>query len=307
MKRWVLTTVAAFSPAVGAVPVASHLAPLAAAESATRSQFVSTVKVTVREPTPELRARAQRLVREQFVGTLSTFPSLRDIPYEISSRGDEVVFSMVTPQDTRAVMQEAMAAIFAGLNWRTSTHGQMRIYKAAFDAPSPDERAFLEVVLDESRTKIRSIAAQSVPLRDLLKELQAQLGNLSYLIPGECGGRLVDWRFGGSVQPQASPKEVDVLMQELATFFGLRCDRTHGTFIFSGTCKDPAAMTGRSAVPMPETAALPTDWLVEPPVLRERPEPRPMAPRVPVGEAVPGLRAVRAERPAVFFRLRPFE
>lgn len=307
MKRWVLTTVAAFAPGAFAVPTTADLTPIAADPPA-RPQFVSTVKVTVRETTPELRARAQRIVREQFVGTLSTFPSLRNIPYEISSRGDEVVFSMVTPTDTRAVMQEAMAAIFDGLNWRTNSHGQMRIYKATFDQPAQDDRAFLSVEVDESRTKIRSIAARSVPLRLLLEELQSQLGDFSYLIPGECRNRLVDWQYGGPLQPNAPPKEVHQLMDELATFFGVKFDRTHGTFIFSGTCKDAAVnVGGPSAVPIPQEVAFPANWVVMPQVAPERVELRPMPSRLPVQAAGPGLRAVRAERPAVFFRLRPFE
>ena len=312
MKRWVLTTVVAFSPTVGAVPTPLDVAPLARPDE--RAQYVSTLKVTVREGTPELRRRSQRLVREKFVQTLSTFPELRQVPYEVSSRGDDVVFSFVTQQDILGAIRQVVPSYLSDLSGEVDAHGQVRVYKAVFDEPREGERAFLEVVLDDSRAKIRSIEAQSVPLRDLLKELQAQLGNLSYLIPGECGGRLVDWRFGGDGQPLAEPKEVDVLMQELATFFGLRSERKHGTFIFTGTCKDgPGAPMARPSVAWPETAAL-GDWFLAPPVfveertVRRTQPPGTHSPTAPVPPtAGTGLRAVRGERPAVFFRLRAFE
>jgi hypothetical protein len=316
MKRWVLTTVVAFSPTVGAVPTPLDVAPLTRSEKPGRSQYVSMLKVTVREATPELRRRSQRIVREKFSQTLSTFPELRQVPYEVLSRSDDVVFSFVTQQDILAAIRQVVPSYLSDLSGEVDAHGQVRVYKAAFDEPMEGERAFLEVVLDDSRSKIRSIEAQSVPLRDLLKELQAQLGNLSYLIPGECGGRLVDWRFGGEGQPGAEPKEVDALMQELATFFGLKSERKHGTFIFAGTCKEEprAPTTGRKPVAWPEAASI-GDWFLASPRWVEE---RTVRPSRPVGSRAPpaptprtppseGFRTVGGERPAVFFRLRAFE
>jgi len=315
MKRWVVTTMAVISPVVGAVPTPVDVAPFGPmGDRPTRSQFVSTVKVTILETNPEQRNRAQRLVREQLVNTLSTFPALRNVPYEISSRGNEVVLSMVTQQDILAIMKEAVPVVFAGLNGRVGTHGLARVFRASFDQPATDDRGFLEVVLDDSRTKVRSIAAQAVPLRDLLQELQAQLGTLSYMIPGECGSRVVDWRFGGAVQPNAPPKEVDTLMHELATFFGLHVDRTHGTFMFTGVCNKESPVMARSMAPMLDSA-IPNDLFASPPmVVNEFPvaeRAQPMAPLAVVGAGNMGngmpMRAVRAARPAVFWRLRPFE
>ncbi len=308
MKRWVVTTIAVFSPVVGAVPTPSDIATFApiAAERPTRSQFVSTVKVTILETSPEQRNRAQRLVREQLVNTLSTFPALRNVPYEISSRGNEVVLSMVTQQDILAIMKEAVPVVFSGLNGRLRTHGLARVFRASFDQPTTDDRGFLEVVLDDTRTKVQSIAAQAVPLRDLLKELQAQLGTLSYMLPGECGSRVVDWRFGGAVQPNASPKEVDTLMHELATFFGLHVDRTHGTFMFTGVCNKESPTMARMAPMLDST--IPNDLFVSPPTVvnefpsAEQAQPIPIGARN-IGNGMP----IRAARPAVFWRLRPFE
>lgn len=191
LRRWLPTGVAA----VAAVPTTFALAALEGVpgHSPLALQYVSTVQISVREDSDVLRARSQRLVREQFVGTLATFPQLRGVPFELQTSGNDVVFSMITDRDLRDPMQEALTSIIGKLSGRVRAKGKSLIYKAAL---GPQNGGYLEVALDPTRQKVRSIAAQSVPLRDVLKELRSQVGSLNYLIPGDCAEQLVDWSFG---------------------------------------------------------------------------------------------------------------
>ena len=202
------------------------------------SQFMSTVQVAVQEPSSELVQRSQRLVREQFVNVFATWPEFRGRSYEVRTQGNEVTLSLVTGEDIRPSMQQAVANIIEHLNGRVQARGRSLFYRTSL---SPESAGYLEVKVEEdakTKTKrIRSISAQSVPLRDLLKEIRFQMGALSYLIPGECAERLVDWNFGTDGQPSEA-KDIDTLMKLLARSFGIGYENVNGTFVFTGNCAD---------------------------------------------------------------------
>lgn len=211
------------------------------AKAENRPQFVSRVQLAVHELSPELLRRSQGLVREEFLNSISAVPQFKGRNHEIRTVGNEVVLSLVTDEDVRAPMQVAVANMIDHLNGRVYARGKSLFYKTSL---APTFGGFLEVVVDDTQSKIRSIAAQSVPLRDLLKEVRMQMGALSYLIPGECAERPVDYTFG--IDDGAQPKTVDVLMGDLATLFGLRYEKRNGTYIFSGRCSEETTMAANN-------------------------------------------------------------
>lgn len=195
------------------------------------TRFVSTVQLAVQESNPVLMQRSQRLVVDQFAHTFDSWPEFQGKRYEVRTTGNEVVLYLVTNDDMRAPMQHAVSSMIQNLNGRVRARGKSMFYRTSLSQPVG---GYLEVAVDDTHTKVRSISAQSVPLRDVLKELRTQLGSLSYLIPGECAERLVDWSFGED-QP-TEPKHIDAVMTELATLFNLKCEKRNGSYIFTGAC-----------------------------------------------------------------------
>ena len=193
--------------------------------------FVSTVQLAVQENNPVLVQRSQRLVVEQFNHTFDDWPEFQGKHYDVRMAGNEVVLYLITNDDMRAPMQHAVSAMIQNLNGRVRARGKSLYYRTSMSQPMS---GYLEVAVDDTHTKIRSIAAQSVPLRDLLKEIRTQLGSLSYLIPGECADRLVDWSFGEEAPAEA--KSIDSVMTELATLFSLKCEKRNGSYIYTGEC-----------------------------------------------------------------------
>lgn len=226
---------------------------------AAEEKFISSVHLSVQEPNPELMIRGQRLVAEQFRSALEVSPILRAHQFETHTNGNEMVFLLSADADLRAPVQDVLAEMINHLNGRVLARGKSMFYRAAL---SQEQDGFLEVVLDEppkpaplvrknlkkgqplplleeevdEPRRILAISAQSVSLRDLLKEIRNQAGNFSYLIPGECAEKLVDWSFGDTAPSQ--PKDMELVMSELATMFGLKSEKKNGTYIFTGVCPE---------------------------------------------------------------------
>jgi hypothetical protein len=200
-------------------------------------QFISTIQVAVQEETPELMQRSQRLVRQQLAAAFSGRPEFRGKHYELRTEGNnEVILSLVSDNDVRPMMRQTVENFFQNMSGSIQGKAQWLYSRASL---APQMGGYLEVVVDDTHTKVRSISAQGVSFRDLLKEVRFQLGSsLSYLIPGECAQRPVDWSFGDEAGSAAPAKNVDALMNELATLFNLKCENKNGTYIFSGNCND---------------------------------------------------------------------
>src|SRR5262249_35321141 len=155
---------------------------------------------------------------------------LKGKTYEVRTFGNEVIFYLVSDDDMRVPMQHAVSVLVQSLNGRVRTHGRSMFYRTAFSKPLGE----YQVAVDQKTRRILSVSAQSAPLRDLLKDLKGKLGTFSYLIPGDCGDKAVDWSFGETV---AEPKTLDSAMSELATVLNLKVDKRNGTYyIFSGDC-----------------------------------------------------------------------
>ncbi len=198
------------------------------------TQFLSSIQMAVYEDSPILLERSQRLVRDQFDNQIAVFSGLENARYEIKSSGNELVFFLTSSRDIRDPLQAAVSEIIGQLNGRVRARGRSLFYKTALSQPLG---GYLEVVVDDEHTKVVSVLAQAVPFRDLLKELKNQLGGFSYLIPGECADRIIDWGFGG-LASSIEPKSIDTVMMELATLFNLKLDRKSGSYIFTGQCND---------------------------------------------------------------------
>ena len=205
-----------------------------------RDQYLSSIQLAVYEQSPELLRRSQKIVLDRFHNTFESWPEFKGREYEVKQNGNEITFIMTTPEDMRTPMQLAVSNIIEHLNGRVRARGKSMFYRTQFTKPSG---GYLEVTVDDSKTGILSISAQSVPLRDLLKEIKSQIGSISYLIPGECAEQLVDWSFGEN-EPGVQTKSLDVAMGELASLFNLSLDtadkngKKNGTYIFKGAC-DP--------------------------------------------------------------------
>jgi hypothetical protein len=203
-----------------------------------RQQFMSTVQLAIREPSPDLLRRSQKLVMSQMQNTFQSWPELTGKHFEIRTVGNEVILSLVTNDDMRIPMQQAVAAMIDFLNGRVRASGRSSFYRAPLERSAGG--GYLEAVMDDSRTKIRSLSAQGVPLRDLLKEIKTRAGRLSYLIPGECADALVDWEYSGqSGGPELKPAiGIGEAFKMVAQGLGLRYEDKNGTHIFSGDCNE---------------------------------------------------------------------
>lgn len=196
------------------------------------TQFLSAIQMAVFEENAHLLERSQKIVRDQFDNRIVAVPGLENVRYEIKSNGNELVFFLTSNNDIRDPLQNAVSEIIGQLNGRVRARGRSMFYRTALSQPLG---GYLEVTVDDSHTKVISVLAQAVPLRDLLKELKNQLGGFSYLIPGECAERMIDWGFG-DLESQTEPKTIDTVMMELATLFNLKLDKKSGSYIFSGQC-----------------------------------------------------------------------
>ncbi len=205
------------------------------------SQFTSRVYFLIHETTPSQLVRSRKRIEREFARTVDSIPQLQSSHYQIISDGNEVVFSMVSSHDMQQPFQAAVSEMVGSLNGQVRTRGRYDFLRTSMDSASEN---YLEVVLDETSTRIRTVVARSVPLRDLLGELKMQFADpsegprnkaprFSYLIPGECAARQVDWSFG---TPQSEPKSLDEAMKELAKLFKLGVENHQGTYIFSGEC-----------------------------------------------------------------------
>ncbi len=202
-----------------------------------KPHFISSMQMAIQEGSPELLLRSQRLVMQQMDQSLSAFPEMRGKRVDVRTSGNEVILIMTDQEDLRSPFKAAIAQAIEHLNGKVRARGKSMFYRASLSEPM---NGYLEVVLNDSRNKIVSIEAQSVPLRDLLKEIKQQTGgSLSYLIPGECANKLVDWSFneGG----RGVPKEMDAVISDLATLFGMKAENKNNTYIFTGTCTDIVA------------------------------------------------------------------
>lgn len=250
-------------PGLESEPLHLSPTPVAPPKPASPMQFMSTVQFAIHESHPQIMQRSQRLVMEQMNHTLAAWPELQNRRYEIRQAGNEIIFYLVANEDTRVPMQEAVAALIQNLNGRVRARGRSLYYRTSSARPIG---GYLEVVVNDVHSKVHSVAAQSVPLRDLLKELKAKLGNLSYLIPGECADRLIDWSFGNNqlAHVAAEAKSVDAVMSELATLFDLKCEKKNGTYIFTGGCR--GAQLVKHAPSPPRTQMLNTTFLHNAPI-----------------------------------------
>lgn len=201
------------------------------------AKFISAVQWAVNESSPELTKRSQAILVKEFSNSLEAWPELQGTSFDVHTSGNELVFYFTTPQDMRVPIQGVVSAVVTQVREKFPSRGRALFYRAALEEMDPSA-GFLEVVGDPEKKKILSITAQAVPLRDLLKEIKNRLRgeSLSYLIPGQCADRLVDWNFGA---PGTSlGKDSETVIGELAAAFDLPYEKRNGTYIFKASCPD---------------------------------------------------------------------
>jgi hypothetical protein len=226
------------------VPELNPLPPVAI-QAGSPTQFMTTVQFAVQELTPGLNQRAQRLVMDQFSDVFESSPEFVGRHYEVKTNGPEVVFYVAGQNDLRQPMEKAVTQLIQSLNGRVRARGRTQFYRTSLEQQNAGT---LEVRTDETHKKILSVSAQSVPLRDILKEIKAQVGGLSYLIPGECAEQLVDWSFGEDGGEE--PKALDAAMREIGSLFKLNLVKQANTYVFSGGC-DAASLPKAQKRPAP--------------------------------------------------------
>lgn len=207
-----------------------------------QSRFTTTVQIAVQERSPELTARGQQLVVDQLNRVFQHWPEFQGHPYRLSQKGKEVVFYVNSPSDMRQPMERAVTHMIHTLDGRVRVKGRSQFYRTSLDQPM---EGMLEVVTDDDHERILSISAQSVPMRDILKEIRQQVGGFSYLIPGNCARQVVDWSFGDNLSgSMEEAKSLEAAMRELGTLFKLTLERQNSTFIFRGECHEQTARAG---------------------------------------------------------------
>lgn len=220
-------------------------------------QFISTVQLAIHESDPMIFQRSHRMAIDELSQAVSDRPELKHFRYEIRNNGNEVLLYMVTNHDVRGPLESMLSNFRQGVDGKMRAKGRMLYYRT--NASESRERS-LEVRVTDDKTKVKSIVAKAISLREVLEKLEIQLGGLNRLVPGECASRLVDWSFG--TLKSDKPKEVHVVMNQLAQMFNLKSTMNEdGSYVFTGSC--PTA-------PPLEAAAdyLPTQFL---PQLPERP------------------------------------
>ncbi len=222
---------AAGSPPLPPPSLPAFLPPPPTAISAVPAQFMTTVQFAVQERTAGLNRRGQQLVIDQFSDVFESWPEFEGRQYEVKMEGPEVVFYVTGTNDLRQPMQKAVTQLIQNLNGRVRARGRTQFYRTSLEQAGG---GLLEVRTDDSHSKIVSVSAQSVPLRDILKEIKTQVGGLSYLIPGECAEQLVDWSFGE--EGREEPKTLDAAMREVGALFKLNLVKQNNTYVFSGPC-----------------------------------------------------------------------
>ncbi|MBY0369799.1 hypothetical protein K2X33_03875 [bacterium] len=210
---------------------ASGLAFTAKASPPT-TEYTSRVYFVIHETTPFQIQRGRKIVEREFQNTFQNVPTFRGQRYQVTTDGNEVIFSLVTPDDVRTVFQGAVSETVGHLNGQVRTKGRYDLLRTDFE---PTPRSSLLVVLDDSNTRIQSIVARSVPVRDLLAELQLQFSeeppvpspvtralrvaarrkpksDFSYFLPSNCASQEIDWNFGAEApQPAEKPAPETVL------------------------------------------------------------------------------------------------
>jgi hypothetical protein len=279
------------------------------AGSVTPAQFTSRVYFVIHESSPYLVQRGRKVIESEFAQTYEGIPQLQGRPYQVISDGNQVIFSVVTDADVRSPFQNVVSEMVGQLNGRVRTRGGYDLLRTAMDEP---QDKYLEVVLDDTNTRIRSIVARSITLRDLLAELKLQFGDapkpppaglskllrrknlaaepnaaprFSYMIPGDCAARPLDWSFGVPAKTVGMPevaikepesKTLDEAMSELAKFFRLNVENHQGTYLFTGDCPRPTPSRKQPGT----LEFMPSRWIQlgdTPPVTA----PAPRAPEVP--------------------------
>ncbi len=241
------------------------------------AQFTSRVFFLINEPSPYQVQRSRKVIEKEFADSMGSSPELSGFRYQVQAEGNQVVFSMITASELQAPVQKAVSEIVGQLNGRVRTRGRYDFMRTRLGATDLDN--YLEVILDDTGTRIRSIVARAIALRDLLSELKIQFGEesvgyppglksgvlprFSYLISGECAAKQLDWSFKA-----VQPKSLDETVRELAKLFNLSVENHQGTYIFTGECQGLAKLG-----PPTQSAFLPTRWvpLAELPSTRSQP------------------------------------
>ncbi len=257
-------------------------------------QFTSRVFFLINESSPQQVVRSRKIIEKEFAQTFAGIPQLQKSRYQMIADGNHVVFTMITAEDQRIPFQNLVSSTVGQMNGVVRTRGRYDLLRTSYDeqAAGPE----LVVTLDESNLKIKSIVARSVPLRELLGELKLQFGEprpsypgsrkmvpgFSYLIPGECATRQVDWSFG--TQDESEVKTLDEAMSEVAKLFGLKAENHNGTFIFSGQCPQPAGRQRPTSVELFPTRWMPgSEFHTVPLPVPLRPRAANPVPAIPVG------------------------
>lgn len=244
------------------------------------AQFTSRVFFFINEPSPYQVQRSRKLIEKEFADSIGSSPELNGFRYQVQAEGNQVVFSMITASELQAPVQKAVSEIVGQLNGRVRTRGRYDFLRTRLGGTDLDN--YLEVILDDTGTRIRSIVARAIALRDLLSELKTQFGEesvgyppvgvkngalarFSYLISGDCAAKQLDWSFKA-----VEPKSLDETVRELAKLFNLSVENHQGTYIFTGECQGLAKLG-----PPSQAVFLPTRWapIADLPLVRNQPLP----------------------------------
>jgi|GEM_PF-1678803 len=245
-------------------------------------QFTSAVQFAIREPSVELTQRSRGLIVQEVNHAISELPELRSRKFEVGGSGNQVLFMMNAANDIEKPIHRLVATVISQLDGRVRARGRSLFYRTNL-ADEPNA-AYLEVGSNERRDRIRMIYAQSVSLRELLKEIKLRLRNahLSYLISGECAEKLVDWNFVDDSDRQG--KDIDTVMRDLSLAFSLNLEKSpSGTYVFTSDCSGSSSHLQATKMIPPAFPSVPRHFAV-PISARAFPSAHVYVPLLPIGE-----------------------
>ncbi len=207
-------------------------------------RYVSSIQWVIRENSSPMIQRSQNLVVETMRNGFQNSPVLQHRPFEVKTNGENVVLYLTTQEDIRPQFQEFVEQTVQRLNGKVLAGGNVRFYRTD---PNVAREGYVEVLLNEDHSLLRSVMAESVPLREVLKGIKSQFPQVSYLVPGECAEKNVDWNFKS---PSPSPGlSVDQVVKKLASHFQLNVERRENTYVFLGHCENTRGANVPLALP----------------------------------------------------------
>lgn len=207
------------------------------------AQFMAAVQFEVRE-TSQLLPRSQQVARRLFFHTVESWPELRGRHYDVQTMGNKLVFSLLSENDMRLPVRNAVSEWVKTLGGKVSGSGRTDFYRFYRTSLSQAMGRGFEIVTmidktgDKNAVKFLTLRAEGVPVRDLMEALTSKVPSLNYMVdPKECFDHLITLNFVTSDEAEAMG--IDGAMKAIAKYLSIKYEKENGVHFFMGGCTEP--------------------------------------------------------------------